>query len=159
MRLSAAVLLSLLLASPAAFARIDNTLSEAQVTPTGFAEFRTNVETELRKGEMYSEISGKDRACVLELLESMGGRLASVTTVDELDKASRMALYNEQEELRVLLSSAESDSRVLCTREKKLGSHRTTTMCKTVAERRRDRETAENVMRTRGHGKMLPPSN
>ena len=68
--------------------------------------------------------------------------------MSELPERTRLEVFNEQELVNTLLTEAREDSRQVCTREKKVGSHRTTTMCKTVAERRRDMEQSQGALRT-----------
>ena len=81
-------------------------------------------------------------------LDRIAGLLGGVQNVDQLAVDTRVEVFNEQELVNTLLTEAREDSRQVCTREKKVGSHRTTTMCKTVAERRRDMEQSQGALRT-----------
>ena len=58
-----------------------------------------------------------------------------------------LALVNEQNQINQILSQAAADSRLVCRREAQIGSLRTTTQCKTVAERRRDAQEAQEALR------------
>ena len=50
-----------------------------------------------------------------------------------------LELFNQQEIVNTLLTRAAADSRQVCERIEKTGSHRKTTVCRTVAERERRR--------------------
>ncbi len=102
----------------------------------------------LGDGKTYSEISPDDRQRVTTSLDRIAGLLGGVQDVDQLAVEARVEVFNEQELVNTLLTEAREDSRLVCTREKKVGSHRTTTMCRTVAERRRDMEQSQGALRT-----------
>jgi hypothetical protein len=112
----------------------------------------------LGDGKTYSEISAADRRQVTESLDRISGLLGDARSVDQLPEAKRVEIFNEQEKVNTLLTHAHDDSRLVCTREKKVGSHRATNNCMTVAERRRAREQTENAM-INNRGYKLPVSN
>ena len=101
----------------------------------------------LADGETYREIPSQDRQTVKESLDRISGLLGDAQNADQLPEATRVEVFNEQERVNTLLTKAREDSRLVCTREKKVGSHRTTNSCKTVAERRRDMEESQNALR------------
>ena len=107
------------------------------------------------RGDKYVEISPQDRQTVLEALERIAARLGDqADDVLGLSEADRVALFNDQSLVNSLLTQAGEDSRVVCRREKTIGSQRVQNQCMTVAERRRAREAAQhNIVQARRTGK------
>ena len=130
-----------LAASPLAFANNPVTVDDG-----GFANQRAQIEKELADGKTYAEISRADRTKVVEALDRMSGTLATVDSVDALSDNRKIALYNDQQTVNTILTQAAEDSRQVCTREQVTGSHRKTTVCASVAERRRRREQDQETM-------------
>ncbi|MEL5920715.1 hypothetical protein AAGG60_21830, partial [Stenotrophomonas maltophilia] len=54
---------------------------------------------------------------------------------------------NDQQVVNTGLTQAREDSRLICQREKPIGSNRTTTQCRTVAERARPKQRANQDLR------------
>ncbi len=121
--------------------------------PAVFAEQKQALEHEIVAGERYRGIAPKDRERVLEALDRMEANLAGIRSVSELDERRRLAVFNDQELINVVLTQAAEDSRVVCTRETPVGTRLATKVCKTVGERRRDRESAREALRG---GSRLP---
>jgi hypothetical protein len=126
--------------------------------PAVFAGQKQALEHEIVAGERYRGIAPKDRERVLEALDRMETNLQGVRSVGELDERRKLAVFNDQEMINVVLTQAAEDSRLVCTRETPVGTRLATKVCKTVGERRRDRETAREALRD---GSRLPlrPSN
>ncbi|MFD1041592.1 hypothetical protein [Pseudoxanthomonas kaohsiungensis] len=112
-----------------------------------FEAQRDAIITALADGKTYAEISVQDRQKVTGSLNRISGLLGDAQSVDQLPQATKVEVFNEQELINTVLTQAREDSRLVCTREKKVGSHRTTNTCKTVAERRRDQEESQNALR------------
>jgi hypothetical protein len=55
-------------------------------------------------------------------------------------------VFNDQALINAILTQAGEDSRLVCTRERPVGSRRPITHCVTVAEKRRHREEVQNEM-------------
>ncbi|MBD9468811.1 hypothetical protein IB230_07100 [Pseudoxanthomonas sp. PXM01] len=108
------------------------------------------IQKQLDDGETYAEIAAADRASVKESL----GRLAAIVNENggSLNPQQKTQLLNEQNTINQILSQAAADSRLVCRREAQIGSLRTTTQCKTVAERRRDAQEAQETMRRNPSG-------
>lgn len=85
---------------------------------------------EARKQELFVK---QDR--VLDLIE---GR--SLTT--ELSELHQIELFNNLEAIQAIVNAAE-DERMICRRERPIGTNRPRTVCKTVAQRQADRESVE----------------
>ncbi|KAF1726126.1 hypothetical protein [Pseudoxanthomonas japonensis] len=111
-----------------------------------FEQQREQILTQMGDGETYSEISQQDRQDVRDALNRIGDSLLRTGGVDQLSASDKVKVFNDQELVNTILTRAHEDSRQVCTREKKVGSHRATTQCYTVAERRRMREDSQNEM-------------
>jgi hypothetical protein len=116
------------------------------VTAADFAAQRAAIEADLADGKTYVEISAEDRAQVVKAMDRISGLLAGVDSSDSLEDAQKAALFNDQEQINTLLTSAAEDSRLICTRTVPTGSHRKVTVCQTVGERRRRREQDQDTM-------------
>jgi hypothetical protein len=122
-----------------------------------YGEQRARVEAALADGETYSEIGTAERSAVLESLKRiddlLGGRQAH-----ELAPAEHTLVTEEQGRLNAMLNKASEDSRLVCKRERAVGSNFATSQCMTVAQRRRQREDSQNsVMRSTPRGTGLSP--
>ena len=60
----------------------------------------------------------------------------------ELNERQQIDLFNNLEAIQAIVNSAE-DERMICQRERPVGSNRIRTICKTVAQRRADRDAVE----------------
>lgn len=105
-----------------------------------FADQRDAIEKALADGKTYSEISPADRDAVRSALSRMATHLDDGKSVQDLPEATKAIIFNDQERINQILTQASEDSRVVCTRQTKVGTHRPVTQCLTVAERRRIRE-------------------
>lgn len=142
-RLHAAVLAAIL-ASTAVFPAAAATPAlDAGVT---FQVQRDAILKALEDGETYIEIRSADRDRVRELLGRIETLLAGKSRLDELSEDAKVQAFNDQQELNSLLTRARTDSRMVCEREQKVGSHRRTTSCMTVAARRRARDAAQDAV-------------
>lgn len=118
-----------------------------------FSDQREAIEKALADGKTYSEISPADREEVKSALSRMAVHLDGGRSVQDLPETSKVVVFNEQERINQILTQASEDSRVVCTRQTKVGTHRPVTQCLTVAERRRIREQAGDEM----HKALRPP--
>ncbi len=149
-------------AAPSAYANVPamgaSGASKAPIALTegDFAAQRSQIESDLAGGEKYSEISPADREMVRQSLARIAERLDGVSSVQELSEQAKIGVFNEQEKINTVLTQAAADSRVMCERVQVLGSHRRTTKCETVAERRRrsDRD-RDNLQQAQGRTPRL----
>lgn len=111
-----------------------------------FTEQRKAIEARLANGETYSEINQKDRAAVKEALERMAVMLEQSGGVAGLNEEQKVRVFNDQELVNGILTQAAEDSRLICRREKQIGSNRTTTHCMTALQRQRQMEDARKSM-------------
>lgn len=114
-------------------------------TPAEFARSRRLIETAVRESEQYQDMQAQDRRDLAKALDRMEKTLAGIASVEELDKPTRTQLYNDQALINNVLTQVRDDSRMICKREKKVGSHRVTNICITAGERRRRRERVKDA--------------
>ncbi|WP_028917914.1 hypothetical protein [Pseudoxanthomonas sp. J35] len=119
---------------------------------------RTAILQALADGETYSEIGAEERRQVRASLDRIDALLNGVQDVNQLSERDKVEVFNEQERINTLLTRAREDSRLVCVREKKVGSHRATNNCQTVAERRRAHEQTQNALMN-NRGVRLPMAN
>lgn len=117
-----------------------------------FAEQRDQVMADLADGETYAEISAEDRAEVVASLGRME-RMIGDSAPASLHPDARVALMNEQEKVNTILTQAGQDSRMICNRETTVGTRMPTTVCRTVAERRRLRDNSRQQFEAAGRGR------
>jgi hypothetical protein len=142
----------ILIAASPAQATIDSRSRSTAERPAldvagSFADQVKAIEADLADGETYSEISQEDRAAVQAALRRIADELASEGSIEALSASEKAAVFNDQELANNILTKAGADSLLVCRREKKVGSHRTTTQCATVAERRRAADQTHDVLR------------
>lgn len=148
------ILLSL--AASTAFAATKKSAAAIDLNAS-FAQQKAQIERELGDGETYVEISSKDRATVRDALERIASKLDKAGGVEGLSGQQKADVFNDQEKVNTILTKASEDSRQVCSREKKVGSHRTTTQCTTVGQKRRDSEESLKAVRD-SMGIKLPPA-
>lgn len=139
---------ALLAVAPAAFAD----QQQLALAEGDFAAQRAAIEKSLADGKTYAELSAADRTKVRESLARMSGRLNGAESVDSLSEQVQVALFNDQEIVNTILTQAADDSRLVCERSRSTGSHRASTKCHTVAERRRRMERDREDLRQRQNG-------
>lgn len=96
--------------------------------------------------EEYAGISERDRHLVLDLLDRIEAEVGA-GSVESLSDDRKVRLFNWQDQANAILSGAREDSRMVCRREKNVGTRFAATRCATVAERRRMRAAAQQELR------------
>lgn len=97
---------------------------------------------------VFEDYPRSDRNDLVEKQDAVLAMIEGKQTADQLDEPVRMEVFNRLEEIRALVEEA-GDSRMVCDYEKRVGSNMKKRVCKTVAERRREREQAVDAMNTR----------
>lgn len=115
--------------------------------PQVFESQREELEQAVRRSDRYAEIRTADRARVFDALASMSALLAGVQRIDELDMDKRVAVFNLQEEINTILTRAQANSRLICERKMRTGSHLIRSQCQSVADRKATRERGQEVLR------------
>lgn len=112
-----------------------------------FPEQRDQILADLDSGKIYNEIKPAERGKVLDALQRIDlvldpERSSRVTEQD------RLQAFNDQELVNEILSQAKDDSRLICRRERPIGSNRPQNICISVAQRREARENGVDTMRS-----------
>lgn len=114
----------------------------------------SRIEGELKDGETYSELKQDERARVTDALARMRTAVEQYPSRDAMPEPVQTQVFNDQQVVNTVLTRAREDSRLICQREKPIGSNQTTTQCMTVAERARQKERAQQDM-----GQVMRASN
>lgn len=130
---------------------------EVSVTDDGFAAQVRAIEKDLSDGKTYAEMSRTERDEVRSLLDRMSNRLKEVGSVDQLPEDEKLALFNDQERVNAMLVKGYADSRLVCDKRGRTGTHFKQTKCQTVAERRRRTEEDQQNLRTLRDGQSNLP--
>lgn len=95
----------------------------------------------------YSELSlddkGKVRAALNRIRTAMGTR----ASVEELAPGPRTEVGNDQAIVNTLLTQGHADSRMVCRRERVIGSNFPQQQCMTAGQRRRAMDTGQDALR------------
>ena len=112
-----------------------------------FQTQQQKVRADLLGGEVYSEISAEDRQRVVQALDRMSG-LIGEGSAESLSPVNKAQVFNDQELVNTVLTRAREDSRLVCRREKTIGSNMPSTQCFTVAERERMKRGAQGQLQS-----------
>ncbi len=96
--------------------------------------------------EDYSEIGLEDKSRVQQALNRIRIKMNGREKVDELAPQERNDLFNEQEIVNTIMTRAQADSRMICRRERLTGSNMPTSVCLTVAQRRKAQEDSRRAL-------------
>ena len=135
----------------AIFAAVGTTASAGEFDLSKAEPLQTQqarVEKEFSGDGLYAEIEPEQQKRARELMRRMGGLVNPDGLAVGLAPERQAELFNLQEELTVILEQAAEDSRVVCRRERPVGSNRPVNICSTVAERRRYREGGQEMLRS-----------
>ncbi len=140
--------MSLFLCSAAAFA--DTTDPQPQDQPQTVSEI-LHVQKDLRSkldnptGE-YSRYSEADIAKMKRAQDSVFSMLSGVDSLDQLNLDQKTSLSNSLDVIKATLLSDEGN-RLICRRERKIGTNIVAKRCETVAERNARAKEAQEQMR------------
>ena len=118
------------------------------MTAASFGEQKARIEAALADGKSYAEINTMQRKEVTGALNRIARLLDTAGSSDGLNKRQKIRIFNDQELINTILTSAAEDSQLICRRDKPVGSHFAQDVCETVAERRRLREASQQVKRS-----------
>jgi hypothetical protein len=101
---------------------------------------------EIRKGAtaregIYARMATDKRDELIVRQDRLFKLLEGKKTSDELGESERLEAFNELEWIEATINQ-EPDERMVCRREKKLGSNRISQVCRTAAEEAQQREEA-----------------
>lgn len=123
-----------------------------------FAAQAQQIRTDLA-GDTYAEINREDRVKVGDALGRLERVLGDGASIEGMSESQKVQLFNDQELVNITLTKARADSRVVCKREKTVGSHRAVSQCLTVAERRRIREESSELLQANQRDLSQPKVN
>jgi hypothetical protein len=98
-------------------------------------------DAEARTGR-YQHMPEATRSDLLRRQERVHTLLGDVRETTELDETRRIELFNNLEAISAIINFDE-DQRMICERTKLVGTNRPTTVCRTVAQRRDEREAGQ----------------
>lgn len=75
--------------------------------------------------------------------------------IQSMSQERRVAVFNDQELVNGLLTRAREDSRLVCRREKTVGSNLPVSVCHTVAERRRQSDDSRDHLVRAQAGQLI----
>ena len=120
--------------------------------PSEFEARLISIQEALDDGTTYGGISAIERREVLAALARIRTALGPSGDASRLSERRKLQVFNDQELINSILTGADNDSRVVCRREKKTGTHMASNQCMTVGERRQAAEHArDTLLRTPPH--------
>jgi hypothetical protein len=136
-----AVIIACLLAQPVTASTVHPNL-DASAIRTQQQEIRA--EAAQRRGR-YKDLEEPRRAELFRHQSKVDSLLKSVDKTTDLSELEQVQLFNSLEAIEAIVNAAEDD-RMICERSKPVGSNRPVTVCKTVAQRREERESSTRDM-------------
>lgn len=104
-------------------------------------------DVEAGKGR-YKGMKKSTRRELYENQDVVSTLLQGKAQTTDLPEYDQVAVLNALESIEAILNNAENE-RLVCERHKPVGSHRTQTLCKTVAERDADQDVADRYLNHR----------
>jgi len=104
------------------------------------------VKTEMQPGGRYEFVDGQSRNTVNQKLDEMSSLFNQFGSVDKMDQATRVTLYNDQELVDGILTK-DDRNREICQRETSLGSNIPRVTCRTYGEIRQNQRDTQSWMR------------
>jgi hypothetical protein len=123
-----------------------DTMVTINATTADFEASKAKLLKELDSAD-YSEITASEKDTVLKALDRIDAHMRTVTRSDQLSEADRTAVFNDQETINTITSHAAADSRMVCEREEKIGTHMPKNICMTVAQRKAVESESQQTMR------------
>ncbi|RDI98427.1 hypothetical protein DVT68_07755 [Dyella solisilvae] len=99
-------------------------------TKDEFAAVADHVRQQMAPGGRFESVGKGDQDTVNRDLSDMQGLYDKFGTVDAMDQASKVQLYNHQSEVNAILTHNDAD-REICEQVQPMGSHIPKTVCKT----------------------------
>jgi hypothetical protein len=141
---SAVFAVALLLAGLPAFAADQKPDNDARAILAEQAQIRS--EAMARKGR-YKDMPEAQRTELFAHQDTVTRLLQDVDKPSDLSENEKLAVFNALEAVEAIVNKAE-DERMVCVREKPLGSNRPERVCKTVAQRREEKLKADGAVRS-----------
>lgn len=114
-------------------------------TRDAFEATAANVRKEMLADGRYAYVRADERSKVEAGLEAMSALFAASATVDQMDKANRVKLFNAQETVNSILTLRDRD-RLVCERGAPTGSRIVSTNCRTYGDLEAARQASAKFM-------------
>jgi hypothetical protein len=124
--------------------QLDPTPSVKADSKDQFAAVSDHVRELMAPGGRFEFVNTQERATVDTDLAQMQSLFDKFGTVDAMDAASRIQLYNNQSEVNAILTRRDGD-REICDQEKSTGSNIPKTICRTYSDMERERTDTKNT--------------
>jgi hypothetical protein len=119
----------------------------SNMTPREFLSYHASIARKLEtKG--FAHVDNEQRRDVAKAQAEIESVLDGKRSMDELSDAERLELFNAHEHVIAIMNDAELD-RLICKREKKVGSHRGELVCHTKRQLQEARADKAQFRRTR----------
>jgi hypothetical protein len=133
--------------APVAFSSADKQTMQLQ----DIREQQTRLQGEIRAGRgAFKEMSEAERGALLSKQERLLLLLQNKQDFDELAVDAKLEVFNTLEQIRSTVAQAEED-RMVCRKDRVMGSHLPQVVCMTAKEERLRRERTRDAIR-RGQG-------
>lgn len=96
----------------------------------------------------YQQLDPKSRDAILQHQERLTALLRNVDRTTDLPERRQIDVFNTLEAISALINR-DPDGRMVCWRERPVGSNRTQTACMTVAQMRAEREASQTEIARR----------
>ena len=93
----------------------------------------------------FADMDQATRDRLLQTQDKVLALLDGKSSSKELSVPDQLLLFNSLEEISAIVNTAE-DGRMVCERVRRVGSHRTENICKTVAQRRAERQQSRDAI-------------
>jgi hypothetical protein len=117
-------------------------------TKAAFDKVAAEVRAEMAGGGRYAYVKSDERRKVEAALDEMSGLFDAYDSVDRMDKATRVKLFNAQESINAILTLRDSD-RLVCERAAQPGSRIVGTTCRRYGDLQAARQASEKFMNER----------
>lgn len=98
----------------------------------------------------YKDLPEHQRSELFALQDRVTAKLSGRAATTAMKEHDQIAVFNALEAISAILNGDE-DERMICERKRPVGSNRRETVCRTVAQRRADQETATEFIHARNH--------
>lgn len=123
-----------------------------QMSPIGSINEQVQRVEEALRSEDYSEIPLEKRSAAQQALGRIKLKMEGHDRIDQVSPQVRTDIFNDQQQINLILSQGHEDSRMICRRERMTGSNFPQNVCMTVAQRRAQqlegRKLLDNNMRS-----------
>ena len=138
-------LFSLLILAAVPVASAEDYVSRRKIEPHRIGELQQVLREEMSPGGRFEHVTPSERARVDSALVQMSSVVSGKPRVADLDDATRIKVYNLQEEVNAILTRRDNE-RVICEKRAMTGSHRKLSVCETFGEKMARRKNSRDRM-------------